>query len=199
MKQLLTLCLMIVLTPAAWAKDPEVIMRTTHGDVTIRLFAEKAPITVANFLAYVEQDFYDGTNFLAYARSGFYDGTIFHRVIPRFMIQTGGFNERMQEKPTLDPIVNEAKNRLHNERGTLAMARTNDPNSATSQFFINVRTNLRLDWTPGNAGYTVFGEVLDGMSTVDSIAIEPTGNFMGHQNVPLEPIKILSMELVTGK
>ena len=199
MKQLLTLCLMIVLTPAAWAKDPEVIMRTTHGDVTIRLFAEKAPITVANFLAYVEQDFYDGTIFLAYARSGFYDGTIFHRVIPRFMIQTGGFNERMQEKPTLDPIVNEAKNRLHNERGTLAMARTNDPNSATSQFFINVRTNLRLDWTPGNAGYTVFGEVLDGMSTVDSIAIEPTGNFMGHQNVPLEPIKILSMELVTGK
>ncbi|MCX2981153.1 peptidyl-prolyl cis-trans isomerase [Halieaceae bacterium IMCC14734] len=185
MKKLLALCLIIALTPAVWAKDPEVIMRTTHGDVTIRLFAEKAPISVANFLAYVEQDFYVGT--------------IFHRVIPRFMIQTGGFNERMQEKPTLDPIVNEAKNRLHNERGTLAMARTNDPDSATSQFFINVRTNLRLDWTPGKAGYTVFGEVLDGMSTVDAIAIEPTGNFMGHQNVPLQPIKILSMELVASE
>lgn len=185
MKKILSLCLLIVLTPAAWAKDPQVIMRTTHGDVKIRLFAEKAPVSVANFLAYVEQDFYDGT--------------IFHRVIPRFMIQGGGFNERMEMQPTLDPIVNEAKNRLHNERGTLAMARTNDPDSATSQFFINVRTNLRLDWSPGSAGYTVFGEVVDGMATVDAIAVEPTGNFMGHQNVPLQPVKILSMELVSSE
>jgi len=176
MKKLIAICLLMTAATTALAKDPEVVLRTSHGDVTLRLFADKAPITVENFLAYVD--------------SGFYSGTIFHRVIPRFMIQGGGFNNRMQEKPTMDPIKNEAKNRLHNERGTIAMARTNDPHSATSQFFINVRTNLRLDWSPGNDGYTVFGEVIDGMHVVDSIAIVQTGNFMGHQNVPVEPIVI---------
>ncbi|MFB3078236.1 MAG: peptidylprolyl isomerase, partial [Lysobacterales bacterium] len=114
-------------------------------------------------------------------------------VIPRFMIQTGGFTERMKEKQTRDPIINEAKNRLHNERGTLAMARTGDPDSATSQFYINVRNNLSLDWAPRNPGYTVFGEVIDGMATVDAISLQQTGTFMGHQDVPLEPIKILDV------
>ena len=170
----LLMCLLAAL-PAS-AKDPEVIIRTSHGDITLRLFAEKAPITVENFLAYVD--------------SGFYNGTIFHRVIPRFMIQAGGMTERMEEKPTREPIKNEARNRLHNERGTVAMARTNDADSATSQFFINVRNNFRLDWSPGNAGYTVFGEVIDGMYVVDSISVEQTGNFMGHGDVPLTPIVI---------
>ena len=104
----------------------------------MRLFPEKAPVTVENFLGYVD--------------NGFYEGTIFHRVIHRFMIQTGGLTERMKEKPNGDPIVNESKNRLHNERGTLAMARTNDPDSATSQFYINVGNNFNLDWAPGRPG-----------------------------------------------
>lgn len=166
----------VLLALPASARDPEVIIRTSHGDVTLRLFEDKAPATVANFLGYVD--------------SGFYNGTIFHRVIPRFMIQGGGFTERMEQKPTRDPVKNEAKNRLHNERGTIAMARTNDPDSATSQFFINVRNNFPLDWTPANPGYTVFGEVIDGMFVVDSIAVEPTGNFMGHADVPLSPVTI---------
>ena len=106
------------------------------------------------------------------------------------MIQGGGFTPQMVEKRAGEPIVNEAKNRLHNERGTIAMARTNDPDSATNQFFINVRTNFRLDWSPGNAGYAVFGEVIDGMAVVDAIVIEPTGNLAGHQNVPLQPVVI---------
>jgi len=176
MNKLIAICLLVFVTGTALAKDPEVIIRTTKGDVTLRLYADKSPITVENFLAYVD--------------SGHYAGTVFHRVIPRFMIQAGGMNERMQEKPTRDPIKNESKNRVHNERGTIAMARTNDPDSATSQFFINVRTNLPLDWGPGKDGYAVFGEVIDGMHVVDSIAVVPTGNFMGHQNVPLEPIFI---------
>jgi cyclophilin family peptidyl-prolyl cis-trans isomerase len=168
------MCVLVALP--AMAKDPEVIIRTSHGDVRLRLFESQAPVTVANFLSYVD--------------SGFYSGTIFHRVIPRFMIQGGGFTERMEQKPTREPIKNEAKNRLHNERGTIAMARTNDPDSATSQFFINVRNNIRLDWAPGNPGYTVFGEVIDGMFVVDSIAVEPTGNFMGHADVPVTPVTI---------
>jgi cyclophilin family peptidyl-prolyl cis-trans isomerase len=185
MKKLLGLCLLLALAPLALAKDPEVILRTSHGDVTVRLFPDKAPITVANFLEYVD--------------SGFYEGSIFHRVIPRFMIQTGGFTERMKEMPNREPIVNESKNRLHNERGTLAMARTNDPDSATSQFFISVRNNFSLDWAPRRPGYSVFGEVIDGMATVDAISVQPTGTVMGHQNVPLEPIKILEVVRVAEK
>lgn len=182
MKKVLYLCLLWLMTTTAFAKDPEVLIKTSYGDITVRLHAETAPITVANFLAYVE--------------SGYYKGTIFHRVIPQFMIQGGGFNAQMAEKPTLPPIVNEAKNRIHNERGTLAMARTNDPDSATSQFFINLRNNFRLDWTPRDAGYTVFGEVIDGMFTVDSIALEQTGSVMGHQDVPLQPITIVDVILL---
>lgn len=185
MKQWLCGILITLAAATVAAEDPEVIIRTSHGDITVRLYPEKAPLTVENFLAYVD--------------SGFYSGTIFHRVIPGFMIQGGGFTQRMLEKPTRDPIKNEAKNRLHNERGTIAMARTDDPDSASSQWFINVRNNLRLDWTPGKDGYAVFGEVVDGMYVVDSIAVEPTGNFMGHSDVPLTPVMIKEIVRVGGE
>jgi cyclophilin family peptidyl-prolyl cis-trans isomerase len=121
---------------------------------------------------------------------GFYEGTIFHRVIPNFMIQGGGFTPDMTEKPTREPIPNESRNRLHNVRGTVAMARTSDPDSATAQFFINQRTNLQLDWMPGQPGYTVFGEVTDGMNVVDFIATAPVQEVGGHADVPVEPIVI---------
>ncbi|TGD73451.1 peptidyl-prolyl cis-trans isomerase [Mangrovimicrobium sediminis] len=161
------------------AGNPIVLVKTSEGDITLRLFVDKAPVTVANFLGYVD--------------AGFYKGTIFHRVIPDFMIQGGGLLADMSEKETGEPIANESRNRLHNERGTIAMARLNDPDSATVQFFINVRNNLRLDWAPGRDGYTVFGEVIDGMKVVDYIATAPTGNVGGHNDVPLEPIKILDV------
>jgi cyclophilin family peptidyl-prolyl cis-trans isomerase len=182
MIKVLSLCLLLLVSATTFAKDPQVLIKTSYGDFTVRLFAEEAPITVANFLAYVD--------------SGHYKGTIFHRVIPQFMIQGGGFTPSMEQKPVLDPIKNEAQNRIHNERGTLAMARTNDPDSATAQFFVNLRNNFRLDWTPREAGYTVFGEVIDGMFTVDSIALEPTGSVQGHQDVPLQPIIILDVMLL---
>lgn len=156
--------------------NPEVIVRTSEGDITLRLFRDKSPVTVENFLAYVD--------------SGHYNGTIFHRVISKFMIQGGGLLPDMSEKPVGDPIVNESKNRLHNVRGTIAMARTNDPDSATAQWFINQRTNLALDWGPGKPGYTVFGEVVDGMSTVDFIASSPTTTVGHHADVPEQPILI---------
>ena len=156
--------------------NPQVEIRTNYGVITLRLYRDKAPVTVENFLSYVEE--------------GFYDGTIFHRVIPNFMIQGGGFTADMQEKPTRDPIVNESQNRLHNIRGTIAMARTSDPDSATAQFFINQRTNLRLDWQPGAAGYTVFGEVLDGMDVVDFIASSPVQQVGPYTDVPVDPVII---------
>jgi len=156
--------------------NPEVIIKTSQGDITVRLYRDKAPVTVANFLQYVEE--------------GFYNETIFHRVIPNFMVQGGGFLADMTKKPTREPIVNEAKNRLHNVRGTIAMARTAIPDSATSQFFINQRTNLQLDWTPTQAGYTVFGEVTDGMDVVDFIAMSPVVQIGTHMDVPQEPIII---------
>ncbi len=178
----LLLSLSLLLAPLALAEEthtpnPLVVIKTSEGDITLRLFADKAPISVANFLSYVDD--------------GYYNGTIFHRVIPDFMIQGGGFTPDLVEKATKEPIVNEAKkNKLHNTRGTIAMARTNDPDSATSQFFINQRNNLRLDWTPGRDGYTVFGEVIQGMSVVDFIATAPTAQMGGHGNVPLQPIVI---------
>ncbi len=156
--------------------DPQVVIRTSEGDITLRLFPDKAPATVANFLAYVD--------------AGFYNGTIFHRVIPNFMIQGGGFLPDMTQKATGDAVVNEAKNRVHNVRGTIAMARTNDPDSATSQFFINQRNNLSLDWAPGNPGYTVFGQVVSGMETVDYIATTPTGRVGSFSDVPVAPVVI---------
>ena len=156
--------------------NPQIVISTNFGDITLRLFRDKAPVTVENFLAYVDEEFYDGT--------------IFHRVIPNFMIQGGGMTPDMTEKPTGDPIPNESGNRLHNIRGTIAMARTSDPDSAAAQFFINQRSNLRLDWQPGADGYAVFGEVIDGMNVVDYIATAPTRQVGGHGNVPVEPVLI---------
>ncbi len=159
------------------AANPTVVFETTKGNITIELWPEKAPKTVENFLAYV--------------KSGHFDGTIFHRVIPGFMIQGGGFTAEMEQKATRPPIENEAKNGLSNARGTLSMARTNDPNSATSQFFINLVDNKGLDQPAGGGwGYAVFGKVSAGMDVVDAIAKVTTGSRAGHQNVPLEPIVV---------
>jgi cyclophilin family peptidyl-prolyl cis-trans isomerase len=169
------------------APNPRVLMKTSDGDITIELFADKAPVTVQNFLQYAED--------------GYYDGTVFHRVISNFMIQGGGFTAALEEKPTREPIINESRNKLHNTRGTLAMARTSDPDSATAQFFINQRSNLRLDWSPGKDGYAVFGEVIDGMQVVDIIALSDTGSAQAQttrgpavfQDVPVKPVVILSV------
>jgi cyclophilin family peptidyl-prolyl cis-trans isomerase len=177
-----TLTTLFAVPALAQPANPQVLIKTSEGDITLQLFADKAPVTVANFLGYVD--------------SGFYKGTVFHRVIPNFMIQGGGFTTDMVEKKTGEPIVNESKNRLHNTRGTVAMARTNDPDSATSQFFINQRSNLRLDWTPGSEGYTVFGEVIQGMDIVDFIAPAPTGNAGGMGDVPKQPIIIEDVVLI---
>ena len=173
------------------AQNPKVLIQTTDGDITIELFADKSPITVENFLRYVDE--------------GHYDGTVFHRVIPNFMIQGGGFTAGLEEKATHEPIVNESRNKLHNTRGTLAMARTSDPDSATAQFFINQRSNLRLDWSPGKDGYTVFGEVIEGMQVVDIIALSDTGPAQAmttrgpsvFQDVPVKPVVITSMSRIT--
>ncbi len=180
----LTLCILFAVLPAlGWAQaapgDPIVLLKTSEGDITLRLFADKSPVTVENFLQYVD--------------TGFYKGTVFHRVIPDFMVQGGGFLADMTEKEAGEPIANESRNRLHNVRGTIAMARTDDPDSATAQFFINVRSNMRLDWAPGRDGYTVFGEVIDGMSIVDYIVTAPTAVVGGHQDVPVEPIEIIDV------
>ncbi len=177
------LCVALLISPLTWAdsaNNPQVVIRTSEGDITLQLFADKAPATVENFLAYVD--------------SGHYAGTIFHRVIPGFMIQGGGLLPDLTEKPTNPPIENESKNRLHNTRGTIAMARTGDPDSATAQFFINQRNNLRLDWTPGRAGYTVFGQVLLGMDIVDFIATAPTGKVGAMSDVPEQAIVIETID-----
>jgi len=156
-----------------------VIMRTTFGEIILELDAEKAPKTVANFLSY--------------ARDGFYDGTIFHRVIDNFMIQGGGFDADMNQKDNGVPIENEADNGLRNDYGTIAMARTNDPHSATSQFFINVKDNDFLNHSGKNMqgwGYAVFGKVTGGAEVLDKIRGVRTGSKRGHQDVPLEPVII---------
>ena len=156
-------------------------LETTLGDIVIALNEEKAPVTVQNFLNYV--------------RDGFYDGTIFHRVIPNFMIQGGGFNDQMIQKMTQDPIKNEADNGLANDRGTIAMARTQDPDSASSQFFINHKDNAFLNYTAPSIqgwGYCVFGKVTEGMDVVDAIAKVKTTNQAGHSDVPEDAIVITS-------
>lgn len=155
-----------------------VLLKTNHGDITIELFEDAAPITTQNFLQYVND--------------GFFDGTIFHRVIPGFMIQGGGMTEDMSEKETREPIQNEADNGLSNERGTLAMARTQIVHSATAQFFINLKDNTFLDHGSRDFGYAVFGKVVDGMDVVDEIAAVPTGDSGRHQDVPREPVVIES-------
>jgi len=160
------------------AENPRVLLTTSLGEIELELEAEKAPVSVENFLGYVD--------------SGFYDGTVFHRVIPGFMVQGGGFGEGLNQKPTKAPIKNEADNGLHNVRGTVAMARTQNVNSATSQFFINHRDNDFLDHGGRDFGYAVFAKVVRGMEVVDQIAQVPTGNRAMMQNVPLTPVKIIT-------
>lgn len=182
---------LIVLSSSALAENPIVKLETSEGDITVVLFADKSPKTVENFLAHVDE--------------GFYENTVFHRIIDNFMVQGGGFDVDLKQKKTERKVINESKNRLHNDRGTLAMARTSDPDSAGSQFFINQRNNPRLDWTPFKPGYTVFGEVITGMRVVDFMASTPTGNAVGKtdkgqmplQNVPLDPIVLLRVTRVS--
>jgi peptidyl-prolyl cis-trans isomerase A (cyclophilin A) len=150
--------------------------RATLGIITIALDSQKAPVSVENFMAYV--------------RSGHYDGTTFHRVMQGFMVQGGGYTPEMEEKPARPPIQNEARNGLRNSRGTVAMARLDNPNSATSQFFINLRDNHRLDFGIAGAGYAVFGEVIEGMDVVDRIATVPTTTRGPHENVPQTSVVI---------
>ena len=168
------------------AADQTVKLATSEGEIVVELDRAKAPKTVDNFLGYV--------------KSGHYDGTIFHRVIPNFMIQAGGMDKAMNEKPTKAPIPLESRNGLKNERGAIAMARTGDPNSATAQFFINVKDNPFLDQPTsrdGN-GYAVFGKVVSGMEVVDKIRMVPTGDRGEHQNVPLQPVTIQRATVVSA-
>jgi peptidyl-prolyl cis-trans isomerase B (cyclophilin B) len=161
--------------------NPKVEFDTYKGKIIIELFQDKAPQTVQNFLAYVD--------------AKFYDGTIFHRVIPNFMIQGGGFTVDMNQKPTNDPIKNEADNGLENQRGTLAMARTSDPDSATGQFFINSVDNDFLNFkskTPQGWGYAVFGKVVEGLEVIDAISAVETGTSGMHSDVPVEPVIVNS-------
>lgn len=195
MRILLSICLLLPLMVAAEAPEnehdtattetPVVILHTNHGAISLELFEEQAPLSVANFLAY--------------ARDGHYDGTLFHRVISNFMIQGGGFDSDFQQKETREPIQNEADNGLSNGRGTVAMARTNDPHSATSQFFINVTDNNFLDHrSPASGqtwGYAVFGRVVEGMDVVDAIRQVETGRRSFHQDVPVEDVIIERVEI----
>jgi peptidyl-prolyl cis-trans isomerase A (cyclophilin A) len=169
---------------AEGSKNPVVLMSTSMGEITIELNQEKAPVTVKNFLDYVE--------------SKHYDGTIFHRVIKGFMIQGGGLDESMKQRPTKPPIKNEAGNGLKNTKGTIAMARTNVVDSATAQFFINTVDNGNLDHkneTPTGFGYAVFGRVIKGLDVVEKIEKVATTSRDGHQNVPVEPVVIKSVTL----
>lgn len=162
-----------------------ILMTTTVGPMTLELDADNAPKTVENFLSYVS--------------NGFYDGTIFHRVIDNFMVQGGGFTADMEQKATQAPIENEANNGLKNARGTIAMARTQDPHSATAQFFINVQDNDFLNHTGENMqgwGYAVFGKVTEGEDVLDKIRCVQTGSQAGHQDVPVEPIIIESVTVI---
>jgi peptidyl-prolyl cis-trans isomerase A (cyclophilin A) len=166
---------------AVMANNTIVEMKTSMGNIEIELFNDKAPISAKNF-----ED---------YTKAKFYNGTIFHRVIPGFMVQGGGMTADLVEKPSRPAIQNESSNGLSNKRGTLAMARTNLPHSATSQFFINVVDNNFLDRSTNNAGYAVFGQVTKGMDVVDKITKVPTGRAGPHQDVPKQPVKILSVNI----
>lgn len=182
----LTLLILAMSAVCAFAgTNPEVEFTTTKGDIVIELYPDKAPITVDNFLAYVN--------------SGFYQGTIFHRVIPGFVIQGGGMDKNLDKKRTMDPITNEADNGLKNARYTLSMARTMDPNSATSQFFINLTDNKTLDHTGktmGGWGYAVFGKVIKGQDVVDQIAKVTTTNRGRYKDVPFTPVEITGAKVI---
>ena len=188
---LITVLLMVFTIGGGYAAEksvsatPKVELDTNKGRVVLELYPQLAPKTVKNFIRYVQD--------------GFYAGTIFHRVIPNFMIQGGGFEKDMDRKPTDKPVDNEADNGLKNTRGTIAMARTSDPHSATSQFFINLVDNDFLNFrqkTPQGWGYAVFGKVVAGMDVVDSIAREKTGRRGPYQNVPVEPVIIRSARML---
>jgi cyclophilin family peptidyl-prolyl cis-trans isomerase len=180
-------CLAVVAVGGARAANPVVLMETSMGNIKIELYEDKAPITVKNFLQYV--------------KDGHYDNTIFHRVIDGFMIQGGGFEPGMKQKKTRDPIKNEASNMLSNLRGTIAMARTPEPDSATAQFFINVADNVGLDRAKAadGVGYAVFGRVIEGMDIVDKIKAVETTNRAGHQNVPTKDVVIKSVRIVESE
>lgn len=175
----------VLVAPFAHAQDkPVIVIETSMGDITVELNAKRAPISVENILTYV--------------KDGFYDGTIFHRVIPSFMIQGGGFTGEMSKKPVHEPIENEARNGLKNRKGTLAMARTGVINSATSQFFINTKDNDQLNNKGTSAqefGYAVFGKVIDGMDVVMEIDKVKTGTKAGHKDVPVEPVVIKTIRI----
>lgn len=190
MRHFFTFFMLVFFSHATFAAEskatvnPQVTIETTHGNIVLELYPQKAPKTVANFLQYAE--------------SGFYKDTIFHRVMNGFMIQGGGMTADMQEKPTKDPIKNEAANGLTNDVGTIAMARTMDPDSATAQFFINLVNNHGLNYrddTPEAIGYCVFGRVLTGMDVVREIAVVETGNAGPHANVPKTPILIKQISI----
>jgi len=178
-----SLAVLALAVSPALAKNPVVVLETSMGTIKVELYADKAPITVKNFLSYVEDKHYDGV--------------IFHRVIPGFMVQGGGMQPGMAEKRTKAPIKNESTNGVSNQRGTLAMARTQVPDSASAQFFINLKDNTFLDkaQSQDGVGYCVFGKVTDGMDVVDKIARVRTGNKAGHQNVPVEDVVIKSAKV----
>lgn len=183
-KNIFAICL-VLLALNTQAANPKVVMVTSQGEIELELFKDKAPKSVENFLNYVKK--------------GFYKGTIFHRVINGFMVQGGGFTKDMVQKPTEKPIQNEATNKLANEEGTIAMARTMDPHSATAQFFINVNNNEFLnnrDTTPQGYGYAVFGKVTKGMSVVNKIKMIQTGQKNGMDDVPNTTVEILDVKVL---
>lgn len=188
LKILITLIFITLLSFNTYAENtmnPKVKLTTSMGDIVLELDAEKAPVTVENFLNYV--------------KNGHYDGLIFHRIIPGFMVQGGGMEPGMKERPNLSSIENEADNGLKNNKGTIAMARTNEPHSATSQFFINLSDNDFLNHTGKDLrgwGYTVFGEVVEGLEVVDAMGAVQTGNAGGHQDVPKEDVVVIKAEIV---
>ena len=173
----IALLLFLFAVPMVWAGgNPQVVLETSKGKIVLELDAVNAPLSVENFLAYVD--------------AGFYDGTVFHRVIPDFMIQGGGFTPNLTKKDTRAPIQNEAKNGLTNDRGTIAMARTSNPHSATAQFYINTVDNAPLNQGARGWGYAVFGKVIEGMETVDAISSVPTGRQGPMGDVPTRPVLI---------
>jgi cyclophilin family peptidyl-prolyl cis-trans isomerase len=184
---LVTALLGAALSGCGSGPNPVVVIETSKGPIKVELFQDKAPISVKNFLAYADDKFYDGT--------------IFHRVIPDFMVQGGGFLPGMERKRNFEPIKNEAGNGVSNKRGTLAMARTDDPNSATSEFFINLKDNDFLDRAKARdkVGYAVFGKVIDGMNVVDEIAAVETGTRDGHKDVPVTDVLIVKVRRVEAK
>ena len=182
MLRTLIACLALLAAPLANAAAPQVELKTSLGTIVLELYPDRAPETVKNFQQYVQ--------------SGFYNGMVFHRVIPGFMIQGGGFTADFRNKPTREPIRNEATKGLKNAVGTVAMARTSDPHSATAQFFINVVDNPFLDYREGNYGYAVFGKVVSGMDVVQKIAAVPTAARPPHQNVPVKPVVIESARML---